>query len=416
MTSPVEHEFRIRTITGFIRLRAADFAASNDTAPPVQRRMRALVAHLRRAETLCTHAGYTVQTLRIATNPFGEWLLRDQDDEPLDPTKDTPAVSTSRLDRLDQLLTEGGIDFLSLGPAVSVAEVDACIAPILAASPKFYCSARLAAHNVPMARHCADLLLRREGNGLPHFRFCVAAAAVDGIPFFPVAHAASKDDPAAQFALGLENGALAQRLLRDCGSIAHIPTVFAAGMAQALRPLQRQCVEQLAVEQEFEFLGLDTSLNPSLDAGGSVAAALEGLVEVPCGFGGPGTLAAAAAVTQALQSLPGIRHCGYSGIMLPVCEDVRLAELTASNALRMADLLSISQVCGVGIDTVPIAADEIHAAERLTALLLDVAGLAHRWQKSLSCRVLPVVGKRAGERTQFDSPYLVNAHILSLAP
>jgi uncharacterized protein len=45
---------------------------------------------------------------------------------------------------------------------------------------------------------------------------------------------------------------------------------------------------------------------------------------------------------------------------------------------------------------------------------LDVAAMADRWHKPLSCRVFPVVGGVAGEMTNFDSPYLVNAPIFRL--
>jgi uncharacterized protein len=40
-----------------------------------------------------------------------------------------------------------------------------------------------------------------------------------------------------------------------------------------------------------------------------------------------------------------------------------------------------------------------------------VASLAVKWRKPLSARLLPVVGKKAGERTEFDDPILVNATI-----
>jgi uncharacterized protein len=149
-----------------------------------------------------------------------------------------------------------------------------------------------------------------------------------------------------------------------------------------------------------------------------VAAAMEGLAEVHR-FGGPGTIAAAAAITCALQSLPGIQLTGYCGLMLPVCEDRRLAELAAAplgdqgdRPLSIADLLSISSVCGVGVDTVPLAGDVSEG--RLVSLLLDVAGLAARWNKPLSCRVLPFEGKQAGDMTDFESPFMVNTKVFPL--
>lgn len=75
-----------------------------------------------------------------------------------------------------------------------------------------------------------------------------------------------------------------------------------------------------------EYVGIDTSLNPSLDPDGSIGLALESLPFVPSGIGGCGVIAAAAAVTTAIQSLPFLRT-GYCGIMLPVCEDQRLSAI-----------------------------------------------------------------------------------------
>jgi len=34
-----------------------------------------------------------------------------------------------------------------------------------------------------------------------------------------------------------------------------------------------------------------------------------------------------------------------------------------------------------------------------------------KWHKPLSARLLPVAGKNAGDTTEFDDPYMVNAKI-----
>jgi uncharacterized protein (UPF0210 family) len=174
--------------------------------------------------------------------------------------------------------------------------------------------------------------------------------------------------------------------------------------------------EKVAKDKNVTYLGIDSSLNPSLDEDGSVAAAMEQLDEVPV-FGGPGTLGAAAEITKSLQSLPGIKLTGYCGLMLPVCEDTRLAKLASEEEsvrlLRITDLLSISSVCGVGVDTVPVPGD--CSKKELSSLILDVAGIAGRWDKSLSCRVFPVPGKKAGEMTEFNSPYMINSRVFSIS-
>lgn len=411
---PYQGCFRVRTVTCFVTFEHGDFA---NAGAVVADKVAAAADFLQLAERILTAAGYTVQTVRMATNPFGEWLLYDTEDNATTaPTDVAVVVHAARLELLDRLLAKHQIQFCALGPAMNVQQVrDGCVPILMTASRRFYCSAALRQNDVNMARQCAETILEisKFEDGLGNFRFCVAAAAVDGIPFFPVAKACPKSGQCSnQFAIGLENGVLAHKLLSDCGSIRNVSTAFSNGMSEALTPLQLLCQDKLGIG-DFEFLGIDTSLNPSLDEGGSVAAAIETLDEVES-FGGPGTLAAAATITETLQSLPGIQHCGYSGLMLPVCEDQRLAELTDNSALGMANLLSISQVCGVGVDTVPIPGD--CTAKQLASLLLDVAGIAYRWNKSLSCRVLPVAGKRAGDWTTFDSPYMRNTRIMPLSP
>ncbi|HZD94138.1 MAG TPA: DUF711 family protein [Candidatus Sulfotelmatobacter sp.] len=49
----------------------------------------------------------------------------------------------------------------------------------------------------------------------------------------------------------------------------------------------------------------------------------------------------------------------------------------------------------------------------LCNLLLDVASLSTKLNgKPLSARIVPVPGKRAGEETEFDSPYLCNSRVM----
>ena len=49
--------------------------------------------------------------------------------------------------------------------------------------------------------------------------------------------------------------------------------------------------------------------------------------------------------------------------------------------------------------------------QQLDLIIGDMASLAFKWHKPLSARLLPVAGKDAGDMTEFDDPYLVNATI-----
>jgi uncharacterized protein (UPF0210 family) len=410
--------FRVRTVTCFLNLQASDLEEVGDNASASSSGLAEKIARaanlLRQAEEALTQQGYIVQTVRIALNTFGEWLLQSQDPQ-------------EQLNSLDSILASHNIDFCSLGPARTLQELEHFCCRIVKSSPRFSCSVNLSSADVNMAKAASRCILQiahlgsdsdarpHVQDGLGNFRFCVASSCQDYIPFFPVAKCASRstsdsEKTGLKFAVGLENGSLARHLLLKCGSIANVRTTFRSGMAQAIEPVQAIC-QILAEATQSEYLGVDTSLNPSLDEAGSVARALEALDEVAT-FGGHGTIGSAAAVTECLQNLPGIQRTGYCGLMLPLCEDQRLAELASEGRLRISDLLSVSNVCGVGVDTVPLPGDCTEA--QLTALLLDVAGIADRWKKSLTCRVFPLPGKKAGDMTTFDFPHMINARVLSL--
>jgi uncharacterized protein (UPF0210 family) len=124
-----------------------------------------------------------------------------------------------------------------------------------------------------------------------------------------------------------------------------------------------------------------------------------------------GTLTAAATITAAIKDVK-VKQTGYTGLMLPVLEDTRLAQRWSEGRISLDALLSYSAVCGTGLDTIPLPGDT--SAEQLSLIISDMATLAVKWHKPLSARLLPVTGKGWGETTDFDDPFLVNATIQQL--
>lgn len=156
------------------------------------------------------------------------------------------------------------------------------------------------------------------------------------------------------------------------------------------------------------------SVSPSLGDGMDKAAYRQ--------FGCFGTLGAVSTVTRAIKALAvpagdgvheeAVQLVGYSGLMLPVMEDLILAQRASEGRFSVRDLLTFSSVCGVGVDTVPIPGDT--PAEALAGLYMETAALAFRLNKPLSCRVLPQQGRKAGEVTDVVSPYLCNTTVFAL--
>ena len=434
--STVKRPFRIRTITCFVTLKPEDFQKqeANDVYTGLTTKINKCSDILLNLESSLSNIGYEVQTIRVATNPFGEWLTTQQLVDDNDSSKNDTSPPTQkklkvddvqeRLKQFDSILESKNIQFCSLGPSLVPNDTINICPIIVATSGKFSCSAKINAGDIEASRAAAQCMknISTLGDdeisadnshikgGLGNFRFC-AASCIECVPFFPGARKAD-DSHAFSFAIGLENGGFACTLLEEAKNIGNIKHVFDTRMREELLPIQDVCMKFENDDQSVKYLGIDTSFNPSLDEGGSIAEAIERLEEVRGNFGGTGSLSAAAAITTSLQSIKDIKTTGYSGLMLPVLEDQRLAELANQDGLTIQQLLCISSVCGVGIDTVPIPGNV--SEDNLSSLILDVAALACRWNKPLSCRVFPVPGKTAGEMTTFDSPYMVNSRIFEL--
>jgi uncharacterized protein (UPF0210 family) len=179
-----------------------------------------------------------------------------------------------------------------------------------------------------------------------------------------------------------------------------------AGLDEALAPVERTAAA-FARQEGRVYLGIDPSPAPAKDR--SIGAAIEALTHRP--FGTASTLAACAAITEALKSLR-VRSCGYAGLMLPVLEDPVLAQRATEGRYGIRELLLYSSVCGTGLDVVPLPGDA--PSETIANVILDVAALSARLGKPLSARLFPVPGKKAGDLARFDDPLLTDCGVMRI--
>ena len=101
--------------------------------------------------------------------------------------------------------------------------------------------------------------------------------------------------------------------------------------------------------------------------------------------------------------------------MLPVHEDAGLANIVMNKSnkiLTLSDMLLNSTVCGIGLDTISIPGNT--TPEKLALTYLDMQSLSLKWNKPLACRLFPVKNKKAGDITNFESPYLKNTKVFPL--
>jgi uncharacterized protein (UPF0210 family) len=388
-TSDKSHRFRIRTITAGVNLRSTDDVATIDSA----------IEFLLTAKRKFEAAGYEIQTLRIATQPFEEYLNG----------KSRQAALTD-LKRIDDVVAAKGV-LLSLGPVITddrhdldfpswatqlVQQTRNINFSVVVASPERGIHSRTA----QTAAEAIVAISKASPGGEGNFRFSAAANCLAGTPFFPVAY---HRGPAA-FSIGLESPGLLQQAFSEARDIDDAKARLRVLLESELGPVETIALG-IAQNAHRAYLGIDTSPAPAKDA--SIGAAIEALTRLP--FGSASTLAACAAITDVLKSLK-IKTCGYSGLMLPVLEDPVLATRAAEGRYSVRELLLYSSVCGTGLDVVPLAGDT--SAGQLAALIRDVAALSTKLHKPLSARLFLIPGKKAGDHAEFSNPFLTSSVVM----
>jgi len=344
--------------------------------------------------------GYVVQTTRLITNPWGEYLIGSARDEII-----------LQLQRLDRICQESGISFTSIGCAQTPEQI-ALIPQINqhTSETMFACSdignvtTGINWEHTRAIAIAIKQISQQSANGYGNFRFAAAANCPPGIPFFP----ASYHQGETALAIGLECSDLVRQAFAKAKSLSQAEKYLTEVFTRELTQVEKIAVE-ISQQWAIVYRGIDASVAPSLDRQDSIAYAYETLDYGK--FGHQGTLTISAIITSALKNL-SVKTCGYSGLMLPVCEDVGLAARANQKTYGLTNLLLYSAVCGWGFDTVPLPGDI--TVEQLELILLDVASLAIKLDKPLAARLLPVPGKQAGEMTEFNSPYLVDTQIFSI--
>lgn len=351
-----------------------------------------------------TEAGYEVQTVRLSTRPIFDDLAGWSSTAIIDYVQE-----------LQHMLDDVDIAFCSLGTAHAARpdfplERIGLIADILAPTSALNATVQLATKNDGLrsdAALAAARVMKRLANetaeGFGNFRFASLACVAPGSPFFPSAYHAGP----ASLSLGLQGaGIIAEAFLPENENHtfpiepAYITELVKAKLIERAAPIVA-LGQTLASDFGMVFGGID--LSPAPLGEDSIVSALELSGYGP--IGSSGTVTLASALTSALKNT-GLPACGYCGLMLPVLEDAILGQRWEEGLVTTHELLLYSAVCGTGLDTVPLPGDTNSTG--ISHLLCDVATLALRLNKPLSARLFPVPGKKAGQRTEFTSPYLTN--------
>jgi uncharacterized protein len=383
---------QVRAITAFVRLDPADF----------KRQIAAALTVLHSAESEFAKQGYKTETIRIVTQPLGELISGKSDDDAL---KFLKALN-------DLSVKENFIP--NVGPAMMRDSDDPHVMRLLERAlstlPNLQASSIIAGEDgihwkvihetAALVRYLTDHSPHSQGN----FNFTATAMLKPYGPFYPGTYHTGAGQ---QLSIGFEGANIVQEVF------AHTHGDFNGSVTELTRQLTVHAKvaeavgNQVAASSGWIFMGVDPTPAPLGDV--SIGAAIETYTGAK--FGSSGTMTAALIITTAVKAVP-VKQIGYSGLMIPVMEDQRLAQRWAEGSITTDTLLAYSAVCGTGLDTIPYPGDI--GVDQLARIFGDVASLAWKWHKPLSARLQPVAGKKAGDATEFSSRFLFNTTLHEL--
>jgi uncharacterized protein (UPF0210 family) len=382
---------KIRSITAFIRLDAAQYKDQIADA----------LKMLRNSKSRFELAGYEVQTIRITTQPFPEYTHGKSTQEAIAFLHDLDAIG-----KKEDIL-------IGIGPALMNESDDPAeaelLGDVLGLTSNLRGSVVVAGTDgvhwkgVHAAAGIVKYLEDHSDGGLGNFRFTAIANVPAYTPFYPASYHQGLGH---QFALALQSANVVAGVM----AVQRDPEVTRQVLISELG-LHARAIADIAskIDQDtgWTYMGVDLSPAPRKEI--SIGSALAGFTGSR--FGTSGTLTGVGTITSALRDI-NVKKVGFSGVMMPVLEDTRLAQLWGEGALTMDQLLAYSSVCGTGLDTIPLPGDV--SAQQLERIIGDVATLSVKLSKPLTARLMPAPGAKPGEQTNFDDPSLVNTVIQPL--
>lgn len=195
---------------------------------------------------------------------------------------------------------------------------------------------------------------------------------------------------------GVVRAALAKAPDCDITEVANIVKKTAFKITRVGQLVAQEASRRLCVP----FGIVDLSLAPTPAVGDSVAHILEEMGLETCGA--HGTTACLALLNDAVKKggvMASSHVGGLSGAFIPVTEDAGMIDAAKSGCLTITKLEAMTAVCSVGLDMIVIPGDV--TAEMISGIIADEAAIGMVNSKTTAVRVIPAIGKSAGDFLNF---------------
>lgn len=157
---------------------------------------------------------------------------------------------------------------------------------------------------------------------------------------------------------------------------------------------------EVAANLNVPFGVVDLSLAPTPNVGDSVGEIFQSMGLESIGV--PGSTAVLALLNDAVKkggAFASSHVGGLSGAFIPVSEDLNISEAARKGYLCLEKLEALTSVCSVGLDMVALPGDV--SQETIAAILADEMAIGVINRKTTAARLIPVPGKKAGDKAFF---------------
>ena len=397
-----EENFDIRTITLGINLLDCSDQDPQRCAQRVYDKICRTAARLvQTGEEIERELGIPIVNKRISVTPVS--LICQGDPRPI-------------AQALDAAAREMGVNFLGGYSALTHKGMTLADERLIQSIPEVLCTTeRLcssvnvgstrAGLNMNAIREMGEIIkktaaLSAEQDGLGCAKLVVFANAVEDNPFMAGAFC-GVGEPECAINVGVSGPGVVKRALESVkgqpfGVVAETIKRPAFKITRVGQLVAREASQRL----QIPFGIVDLSLAPTPARGDSVAHILTEMgLEMA---GAPGTTAALALLNDAVKKggVMASNHVGgLSGAFIPVSEDIGMIEAAACGALTLEKLEAMTCVCSVGLDMIAIPGDTTAAA--ISGIIADEAAIGMVNNKTTAVRVIPALGKKAGDQVEF---------------
>lgn len=353
--------------------------------------------------------GIPVVNKRIAVSPMGILAAPFSSQEMVEAAK-----------TLDQAAKDVGIDFIGgfsalveKGAAAGDTALINSLPQALSETERVCASINLASSKAGINMDAVRLMgqtikgaaeISSDRDGLACAKLCVFANIPQDIPFMAGAYLGVGEADAV-INVGVSGPGVVKKAVdrtleadpeADLGVISETIKRTAFKVTRAGELIGREVADRLGVK----FGIVDLSLAPTPNVGDSVGEIFQSIGLESIGL--PGSTAILAMLNDAVKKGGAFASSyvgGLSGAFIPVSEDLNIADAAEKGYLSLDKLEAMTAVCSVGLDMVPLPGDT--SAETISAIIADEMAIGVINKKTTACRLIPVPGKKAGERVHF---------------